>query len=586
MWYLLKRRLLVAALLLAGSGLAAPILANPIDEPGVGLERSTTEPGNVPTTEDGDEEGTRQPAPQPFPPRLQRYLQGGIDNGRLQAVAAGWIDRGQTERVFLGNIGTEDRPPRASDAFELGSTTRVFTGLLLAQALLRGETQGNLTLGEIFAEIDFADPMLAATSLQQLATQNSGLAALPANLFPRNINDPLVDFDDAALHQLLRHGSLTHAPSVHTYSDTGVALLGAALARIMGEDFPQLVATHVLAPLDLHASGFGSVPGLLRGHYLQTPVLHWQYQTLAPAGGMRATLDDLLTLARHNLFTADTPERAALLLARQPLASAGGGLSALGWQVVNAHGDGDLSSWPIIWQAGVSGGFASFIGFRTDRQRALVLLGNARTDLSAAGLALLADQELPEVPARWHDDVVGLPVGLYALDDGSELLLRATEEGIDAQLSGGWPVPLHNEGDGRYRFGDTSRLLSVFAAQSGDDTPIMLLDRSFNLHGRRLSLGVPTLPRHPRETDAQELAAYVGTYGIEGGAWLRVSQRGEELFVQPAGRPAQRVQSHAIDRFSNQDGWMQLQFLRDADNVVSGLELRAGLLETSATRLY
>lgn len=527
------------------------------------------------------------PTPRPFPPRLQLYLQEGIDNGRLQAVAAGWIDRGQIERVFLGHIGAGDRAPRGSDAFELGSTTRIFTGLLFAHALLRGEVQRDTTLAEIFTDIEFGDTGLAGISLEQLATQRSGLAALPLNLFPRHLDDPLVNYDDHSLHELLRYGNLTYPAGKHAYSDTGTALLGQALARVMEDDYRQLVASRVLAPLGLEHSGFGSVPGLVRGHYLGSSVAHWQLQALAPAGGIRATLDDLLKLLEHNLAVGESPERAMLLLARQPLAAAGGGLTALGWQVVNAHGDGDVDSWPVIWQAGVSGGFASFVGFRTDRQRALVLLGNARTDLSAAGLALLADQELPTPPARRHAQSIELPVGLYRLDDGGELLLRANgETGMDAQFEGTWPVDLHHEGNGRYRFGDSSRLLTVVQDEDREHTRIILLDRNFNLHGTRLSHGVPTLPRKPRGSDPQELKDYAGTYRLDAGSWLRVTQRGEALFVQPAGRPERELHNHARDRFNDTDGWMQVHFQRGPDGDVNGLQLRAGLRDESATRLY
>lgn len=528
-----------------------------------------------------------QPAAEPVPPRLLEYLHAGIDNGRLHAVAAGWIDRGQAQRVFLGKTA-DRRAPTGTDAFELGSTTRVFTGLLLAQALASGEVQRSQTLGGVFPQIAFADARLGRTTLEQLATQHSGLAALPPNLFPRNIDDPLADYDDAALESMLRHAGLVHDPAAHAYSDLGTAVLGAALARLLGGDYRQLVAERILSPLGMVGSGFGSVPGLLTGHYQQQPTLHWQHRAMAPAGGMRATLDDLLALAQHNLLADQSPERTALLLARQPLATAGGGLAALGWQVVAAPGDGDVDSWPVIWQAGISGGFASFIGFRTDRQRALILLGDARTDLSAAGLALLTDQELPAPPPRWHrdhhDGDGDSIVGLFALDNGVQLLLRRQDEGMDAQLSGGWPVPLHHEGSGRYRLGDGAMVVQVGAGLDADR--LILMDQHFNLYGQRLSHGVPSLPRQPREMDADGLASYVGTYHVDDTWWLRVTQRGSDLFVQASGQAARRVGGYASDRFSDATGWMQLHFSRDEDGTVSGVQLRAGMLEASATRLY
>src|SRR6185503_20205884 len=156
---------------------------------------------------------------------------------------------------------------------------------------------------------------------------------------------------------------------------------------------------------------------LLVGHAHADAVPHWHFGALAGAAGLRSSVGDLLALLQQNLRPQDSPLRAALLLARQ--AQGGGPQSAgLGWSIVEVP-DGE-QSWPLVWRASRTAGFATFLGFRTDRQQALVLLGNGDTDLSALGLAWLQQQTPPPLPERGPTAPKSVPgddyLGLYKLD--------------------------------------------------------------------------------------------------------------------------------------------------------------------------
>src|SRR5690348_9733856 len=73
--------------------------------------------------------------------------------------------------------------------FEIGSITKVFTGILLADAV--GE--GKLSLGDTLAQrlpVKFADPATGAVTLRQLGTHTSCLPRLPDNLKDLNSDDP------------------------------------------------------------------------------------------------------------------------------------------------------------------------------------------------------------------------------------------------------------------------------------------------------------------------------------------------------------------------------------------------------------
>jgi CubicO group peptidase (beta-lactamase class C family) len=248
-----------------------------------------------------------------------------------------------------------------------------------------------------------------------------------------------VTFDAAALAAYLAHARVERA-GTYRYSELGVAVLGEAVARAYRKDYRHLIASEVLAPLALNESGFGNVPHLVDGYRDGKPVPHWQHQAFAPASGLRASLSDMMRFAAAALRPDRTTLRAAILLARQPRAAAGGGETALAWQIVPVESDGQ--TWPLLWQAGITGGFASFVGLRTDRQRAVVLLGNAGVDLSALGLTLMADRSAPPAPPKLLPTVAPASLaypGLYRFDTGGDLLVRATDDGLSMQVGGYLP---------------------------------------------------------------------------------------------------------------------------------------------------
>ena len=117
--------------------------------------------------------------------------------------------------------------------------------------------------------------------------------------------DPL----DEDLEDLLdlASGAVAVPGSEFEYSNFGAALLGQALASAAGIDYPELLQQRVLGPLGMthavlveqpdqvpetHAGGF---------NYRGDPVEPWSTGAFSPAGGVDATLGDLIALARAAL---------------------------------------------------------------------------------------------------------------------------------------------------------------------------------------------------------------------------------------------------------------------------------------------
>lgn len=521
-----------------------------------------------------------------LPADFRAAIEQGIANERYQSVAVALIERDQHGEWLFGAIEPGGAQPESTDAFEIGSTTRSFTGLLFAKAILTGKVHLTDTLGKLFADVRFADPNLAAATLGQLAIHRAGLPALPSNLFPRSVDDPYVQYDAAALQTYLSHARLDAADiGQYRYSDLGVALLGEAVARAYRKDFRSVLASEVLAPLALAGTGFGSVPRLLDGRRDGNAASHWQYQSLLPGAGLRSTLFDLSRFATAQLRPDTSPLREAILLAREPRASAGGGETALAWQIVPVESDGQ--SWPLLWQAGVTGGFASFVGFRTDRQRAVIVLGNESIDLSALGLALLAERQAPAAPPKR----LVLPAttaqaydGLYRFDTGVDLVVRSGSGGLTMQLGGQIPQPMFAYDEDAFEVGGGGSAQLTFGRDGTKIVGATLHRNGANVRAERLSEGAPVLKRNTSALGAKELAAFAGDYALSRSVRAHIVTAAPGLRVQLTGTAPTSLQYCAVDRFCDDQGTLEVAFTRDRTGKISALDWRQGIFETRATR--
>ena len=314
--------------------------------------------------------------------RYRRVLEDGVASGAYAGVAVGLIDGKDRKTWFFGKHGAA---PNERSAFEIGAVTDVFTGILLAQAVLDGKLRLTDPIGSLLpATFPWADPEFAATPVVALATQTSGLPATPANLFAVDPDDAYADYTDNDLLAFLANYRPGAWKRQYAYSPLNGALLCVLLGKLYENGCSTLLISKVLDPLGLPKTGFGDPAELQQGHAYGREAHHWHFRkAMAGAAGLRSTLQDLLVFLGHNLHPDDSALRGALLLARQARGEDGAGALGLGWTVHDV--DAGRQTWPLAWRASRTGGFSTFIGFRTDRQQALVLLASSAEDLASIG---------------------------------------------------------------------------------------------------------------------------------------------------------------------------------------------------------
>ncbi|MGH3154822.1 MAG: serine hydrolase domain-containing protein, partial [Streptosporangiaceae bacterium] len=139
--------------------------------------------------------------------------------------------------------------------FEIGSVTKVFTALLLADLAERGE----LRLTDAAARY-LPGGGSGQVTLADLATHTAGLPRLPPRLGWFALASPRDPYVRYPAGWLIRAGgrSLCAAsrPNPYTYSNYGYGLLGHLLGQAAGAPYEALVAERICGPLGLGDTTF------------------------------------------------------------------------------------------------------------------------------------------------------------------------------------------------------------------------------------------------------------------------------------------------------------------------------------------
>lgn len=320
---------------------------------------------------------------------LSHDLQQALSSGALApstsaGLTIGVVQHGE-RRVFVFGTAKPD------SIYEIGSLTKTFTGLILAQMVEQGRVKLDEPVRQLLPPGTVAKPQGAEISLLDLTTQHSGLPRMPDNFKPANPDNPYADYGAANLYQYISgHGVEKTGSPKFLYSNLGVGLLGQALADRAGVRYPALLAQEVTEPLKLRDTvvtlSAAQQRRFIQGHSIDHREAHaWDLDALAGAGAIRSTASDLLTYLSAQLHPDQLPSSrstqgrtlpAAIKLSQEIRAEAAPGMQiAFNWLYITADG--------TYWHNGGTGGYSSFAFFNPKGDYAGVVLLN--TTVSATG---------------------------------------------------------------------------------------------------------------------------------------------------------------------------------------------------------
>ena len=230
------------------------------------------------------------------------------------------------DAVVVGAAGKLE--PEGTDPqhilFEIGSLTKVFTGLLLAQAIVEGRVTLDTTLEQLLPNQSFADSRVGRITLRQLATHKSGLPREPDDLHVgSDPSNPFAHYDRSRLLSFLSRAKLKgDSPFPSNYSNLGMGLLGDIIAQVYGKRWDSLVAEKITRPLGMKGTSMllssEQLERLSPGYRGTQSVTPWEFKAIAGAGGLKSSAADLLLFGEAILHPQNTPLQRALALMLQP----------------------------------------------------------------------------------------------------------------------------------------------------------------------------------------------------------------------------------------------------------------------------
>lgn len=433
----------------------------------------------------------------PLEERVSRLAQPLIDGEVVVGLAVGVVDEGKRHTFGFGRLSAQNEErPNAGTLYEIGSVTKVFTGLLLADLAERKIVSLDDPVQKYLPDdVKLATKDDQPIRLVDLSTHHSGLPRMPNNFAPADPRNPYADYDRGRMYAFLRSWTPTRAPGESMeYSNLGAGLLGDVLAQQAGTDYENLVRERVLDPLKMTSTritlGDDDRSRLAPGHNADlAPAANWDLAALAGAGALRSTVDDMLTFLQANIEPAGTPLENAIVASHQSRhrSVSPPGEIALGWMIA---ADGRT-----LWHNGGTGGYHSFAAFDATAKRGVVVLCNTSSDLvdqlgmnlmrSLAGHAVEPPSlaKAIEVAA----DVLARYAGRYQLAPGVELTVTADGGKLSAQLTGQDAFRVYAKSDHEFFYRVVPARLVFVENDAGEVEKVVLHQNGREIPAKRLA---------------------------------------------------------------------------------------------------
>jgi len=308
---------------------------------------------------------------------VQRHLEPVVEAGLIPGAVVGVYVDGEASYYSVGFLDFENGvKPCFGTLYEIGSISKVFTGVLFADAVRRGEVSKDTLVDDLLpGGVDAKDYKGTEVRLWHLTTHTSGWPTGPANLRPVDGEDPFADYTLEKLYKYISAASPMTVPGEEfQYSNLAVGLLGTLIAQNVDSEYERLVVERIFGPLGIEDIQItlddDELARLAPATSGGRMVKHWS--TMGPldgAGMWVASVPAMLEFAVANFEDGDGDVFESLEMAREPLAdNAWGGKVGFGWMLA-----GDKTTW---WHNGMTGGYSSYMAVNPTLEIAVVVLSN------------------------------------------------------------------------------------------------------------------------------------------------------------------------------------------------------------------
>ncbi len=496
---------------------------------------------------------------------VRNNIQSRVDNDINTGIMVGVIDAEGSHYYSFGVKSKKSMEPvDENSVFEIGSITKTFTGILLANMVIKGEVNLDDPLQKYLpTEVTAPTRNGVPIKLVHLSNHTSALPRMPDNFKPANPANPYADYSENQLYDFLNSYKLTRdIGSKYEYSNYATGLLGHILASKKEISYEKLMIDVIARPLKLNNTGIALTSNmqanLAKGHNEGVEVENWDLPTLAGAGAIRSTAVDMLKYLSANMGKTKSKLYPAMQLAHTNSREDGSKpMVGLGWHKIVSP---DLE---IIWHNGETGGYHTFVGFSNEK-KGVVVLTNSNTSIDDIGMHILN----PKSPLQPTKNSIAI-----------ELQKMIDTQGIEPSVKAYWEIKkekadkydfsegqLNKLGHEYLRKGEIEKSIAVFSLNaeaypqsstvfySMGEAWLKKNDREKAIESYKKS--VTLNPGNQRSVDklkelgvnasdvinedvidTETLAGYVGQYQLAPGFILTISRHDNQLKAQATGQP-------------------------------------------------
>ena len=508
-----------------------------------------------------------------LPADVNSFIRQRIEAEMNPSIVVGIIDKNGPQYYAFGKKKHSGKAPDEHTLYEIGSISKVFTGILLADMVIKGELKTDDPI-ENFLPAGVHAPTYEGEhiTLGHLSDHTSSLPREPDNFTFSNPDNPFADYTLQRMYEFLSSYELTRpVGSDYEYSNLGAGLLGNILASKAGQSYEELMVSRIASPLNMDETRIYLNTKLKKcmatGHDGNTPVSNWDLPAFEGAGAIKSSVHDMLIFLAANLQLIDHPLKKAMLLSHMPRHDKEIRVG-LGWHI------SDGSQGDIIWHNGGTGGYSTFAGFVKETGKGVIVMTNSRASVDDIGIHLL-DPNVPlpsvfphisislkesidkegisglmpmydkikkENAGKYDLSEMGLnALGYYYLnrkkiDEAiAVFLLNIREYPESANVYDSYAEALMEKGDKEQAIHNYKKSLEI---NPGNDNAVMMLAKM----GVTVDIPVP-------EIDTVILESYVGTYELVPGFDIVITRKEDGLIAQATGQSAFPIYPKKEDDF-------------------------------------
>lgn len=398
-----------------------------------------------------------------LPAEVVESIERRIEEGLTPSITIAIIDSSGRKFFNFGKTAKNGQEVDENTIYEIGSISKVFTGILLAQQVLEGRLKLEDEINNYLPD-DIKVPVMGDTEITfgNLTDHTSGFPRMPNNFNPSNPRNPYADYTVDQMYEFIsNYQPVRTVGAEYEYSNLAQGLLGHLLAENKNCTYEELMVQTICNPLEMIDTRVELTESMKKnlalGHSEGKVVENWDIPTLAGAGAIRSSTSDMAKFISANLGYMNSSLMEAMELSHQIRHDKAGETSiAMAWHI-NKGNKGD-----VICHGGGTGGYRTFIGFVKETGKGVVVLSNSSEGADDIGFYLLDSRsEL----AKFKSDAVDIPkstleqyVGLYELRPKFNITITKEGKQLFGQATG-------QERFGIYPKNDTVFYLTVVEAE-------------------------------------------------------------------------------------------------------------------------